>query len=44
MVVALVVAVSLVIANPPLPVVLILVALAACGMFVIWWLPSVREG
>jgi uncharacterized membrane protein YbaN (DUF454 family) len=43
-VVALVVAVSLVIARPPLPVVLAIVALAVCGLMVIWRLPSVREG
>ena len=41
-VVAVVVAVSLVVARPPLPVVLLIAALATCGLIVIWRLPSVR--
>jgi uncharacterized membrane protein YbaN (DUF454 family) len=42
-VVALVVAVSLLVARPPLPVVIGIAALAACGLTVIWRLPSVKE-
>jgi uncharacterized membrane protein YbaN (DUF454 family) len=41
-VVALVMAVSLAVARPAMPVTLTIVALAACGLFVIWRLPSVR--
>jgi uncharacterized membrane protein YbaN (DUF454 family) len=41
-VVALVVAVSLVVARPPLPVVLVIGALAAFGLIVIWRLPSIH--
>jgi uncharacterized membrane protein YbaN (DUF454 family) len=41
-IVALVVAVSLVVARPPLPVMLLIAALAACGLIIIWRLPSVR--
>ena len=40
-VVALVVAISLIVARPPLPVVLGILILAACGLTVIWRLPSV---
>lgn len=43
-VVALVVAASLALAKPPLPVALAIGALAACGLLVIWRLPSVTEG
>jgi uncharacterized membrane protein YbaN (DUF454 family) len=42
-VVALVVAVSLGVARPPLPVTLGIIALVACGLFVIWRLPSVSS-
>jgi uncharacterized membrane protein YbaN (DUF454 family) len=42
-VVALVVAVSLLIARPPLPIVLVIAALATCGLIVICRLPSVEE-
>jgi uncharacterized membrane protein YbaN (DUF454 family) len=42
-VVAIVLAASLLVARPPLPIVLAIVALAACGLAVIWRLPSVRE-
>jgi uncharacterized membrane protein YbaN (DUF454 family) len=41
-VVAIVVAVSLVIARPPLQVVLAIAALAALGLLVIWRLPSIQ--
>jgi uncharacterized membrane protein YbaN (DUF454 family) len=41
-VVAFVVAVSLIVARPPLPFVLAILALAAIGLTVIWRLPSVR--
>jgi uncharacterized membrane protein YbaN (DUF454 family) len=41
-VVALVVAVSLAVARPAMPVTLTILTLAACGLFVIWRLPSVR--
>jgi uncharacterized membrane protein YbaN (DUF454 family) len=40
-VVALVVAISLIVARPPLPVVLGILALAACGLTIIWRLPTV---
>jgi uncharacterized membrane protein YbaN (DUF454 family) len=42
-VVALVVALSLIVARPPLPVVIGILILAACGLTVIGRLPSVRE-
>jgi uncharacterized membrane protein YbaN (DUF454 family) len=41
-VVALVVVVSLAVARPPLPAALAIASLAACGLTVIWRLPSVR--
>jgi uncharacterized membrane protein YbaN (DUF454 family) len=40
--VALVVAASLVVSRPSLPVTLTILALVACGLFVIWRLPSVN--
>jgi uncharacterized membrane protein YbaN (DUF454 family) len=41
-VVAAVVVISLLVARPPLPAVVTILALAACGLAVIWRLPSVR--
>lgn len=42
-VVAIVVAASLAVARPPLPALVLIVAMAACGLYVIWRLPSIRE-
>ena len=42
-VVGAVVVVSLVVAQPPLPLALTILALVACGLFVIWRLPTVED-
>jgi uncharacterized membrane protein YbaN (DUF454 family) len=42
-VVAIVVAASLAVARPPLPALVLIVALAACGLYVVWRLPAIRE-